>query len=139
MSNPAYNYALKALVRREHSAVELRKKMLLKEFDEDDIDNALQTLQQQKYQSDERFAESLVNTRMRQGKGYLMIIRELNTHQIENPEHYLQDIDFYELCLQVKIKKFGAKKYQDVKTKAKQMRFLQGRGFDFDAITHAIE
>jgi SOS response regulatory protein OraA/RecX len=76
---------------------------------------------------------------MRQGKGYLMIIRELNTHQIENPEHYLQDIDFYELCLQVKIKKFGAKKYQDVKTKAKQMRFLQGRGFDFDAITHAIE
>jgi regulatory protein len=139
MSSPAYNYALKALVRREHSVVELRQKMLLKEFDEDDIDNALQTLKGQKYQSDERFAESLVNTRMRQGKGYLMIIRELNTHHIESPENYLQDIDFYELCLQVKIKKFGAKKYQDLKTKAKQMRFLQGRGFDFDAITYAIE
>lgn len=136
LSSPAYNYALKALVRREYSKLELEKKLQLKEFDSSDIENAITTLIQQNYQSDERFTESLINTRVRQGKGALLIKQELRQHNIDNPD--FSDIDFYELCLKVKIKKFGDKKPKDIKEKQKQVRFLQMRGFSFDEINNAI-
>jgi regulatory protein len=139
VSSPAYHYALKLLVRREQSAFELRQKLALKDYSEDEIVDVISTLQTQGYQSDERFAELIVRTRTNQGKGKLLIAAELKQHQIPNPEDYLQDIDFKQLCQQVKNKKFGTQKPKDIKDKQKQMRFLQGRGFSFDEINKIIK
>lgn len=132
-----YNQALKMLVRREYSEVELAYKLKGKDFSEDEIFAAIEKLKSQKYQSDTRFAEMIVNTRVSQGKGVIVIKQELKQHNIELPD--LSEIDFIELCKKAKTQKFGNEKYQDIKTKAKQVRFLQSRGFSFDEITQAVE
>jgi regulatory protein len=124
------------LVRREYSAVELAKKLQSKEFTEDEITQAIEKLQEQKYQSDDRFAEMIINTRVSQGKGKLIIKQELKQHQIDDFD--TSEIDFYKLCKKVKIQKFGEEKYQDLKAKSKQIRFLQSRGFSFDEISNSI-
>jgi regulatory protein len=139
VSSPAYHYALKLLVRREQSAFELHQKLALKDYSEDEIVDVISTLQTQGYQSDERFAELIVRTRTNQGKGKLLIVVELQKHHIPNPEDYLQDIDFKQLCQQVKNKKFGTQKPKDIKDKQKQMRFLQSRGFSFDEINNSLK
>lgn len=141
MSSACYNSALKMLVRREHSAHELCQKLKRKEFSEAEINQALSALQQQNYQSDERFCQSIINTRIRQGKGRRIIIQELEQHQIHNVdiESLSDGVDFFELCQQVKVKKFGEKKYASIQEKSKQVRLLQSRGFSFDEIMHAIE
>lgn len=63
-----YAAAIRLLSRREHSAAELRKKLLAKEWSPEEVDELLPGLQQQGFQSDQRFAESY--TRMRSNKGY---------------------------------------------------------------------
>ncbi len=49
------------------------------------------------------------------------------------------DVDWYELAREIRFKKFGASKPADFKAKARQMRFLQYRGFEPDHIQAAID
>ncbi len=51
----------------------------------------------------------------------------------------MQKIDWVEQAYQLKVKKFGEEVEKDPKLKAKQMRFLQYRGFDLDVIMKAIQ
>ena len=52
--------------------------------------------------------------------------------------HELQEVNWLEQAYQLKIKKFGTSVEKDQKLKAKQVRFLQYRGFDMDVILKAI-
>jgi regulatory protein len=65
------------LARREHSAHELRQKLEKREFDRDEIELALEVLQQNNLQSDARFTESYVNHRTNAGLGPIKIAHEL--------------------------------------------------------------
>ena len=49
-----------------------------------------------------------------------------------------QDIDWYALARDVAKRKFGSQQPLDQKAKAKQIRFLQYRGFNFDQIKCAL-
>ena len=51
----------------------------------------------------------------------------------------IHNIDWVEQAYQLKVKKFGEEVEKDPKLKAKQMRFLQYRGFDLDVIMKAIQ
>ena len=65
----AYDKALTLLVRREHSARELKSKLVRKGLDADESAAALEQLQSKDFQSDARFGEMLVRSRITQGYG----------------------------------------------------------------------
>lgn len=69
------------LGRREHSAWEIRRKLKLKHTfaDADQIDLLLQKLQEDGYQSDTRFTQSLIRSRITRGYGPFYIRRELSS------------------------------------------------------------
>ncbi len=132
----SYALALKMLMRREHSQLELSKKLQLKGFNDIDIKNSIDLLIEQKYQSDERFSEAFILMRHNQGKGPVMISSELKKRGIENFD--LSIFDWLELVKDIRKKKFGHNLPSDFKTQAKQKRFLYSRGFNFDEIHKAF-
>ena len=124
------------LVRREHSALELVQKLNLKGFDQPDIEHALNLLIEQNYQSDERFAEAFIQMRFNQGKGPVKIAMELKQRGIDQFD--LSVFDFFALAKTVRVNKFGENVPSEYKEKAKQKRFLQSRGFDFEQINQSF-
>ena len=132
-----YAAALKMLMRREHSKLELRQKLNLKDFDDTVINDSISLLAEQKYQSDERFSEAFILMRFNQGKGPIKISMELKSRGIT--EFDLTLFNWFELAKDVKYKKFGDSKFLDYKEKSKQKRFLQSRGFGFDEINQAFQ
>jgi len=132
-----YAAALKMLMRREHSKLELRQKLNLKDFDDADINDSISLLVEQKYQSDERFSEAFILMRFNQGKGPIKISMELKSRGIT--EFDLTLFNWFELAKDVKYKKFGDSKFLDYEEKSKQKRFLQSRGFGFDEINQAFQ
>ena len=132
-----YAAALKMLMRREHSKLELRQKLNLKDFDDAVINDSISLLVEQKYQSDERFSEAFILMRFNQGKGPVKISMELKSRGISKFDLTL--FNWFELAKDVKYKKFGDSKFLDYKEKSKQKRFLQSRGFGFDEINQAFQ
>ena len=134
--NKCYAAALKMLIRREHSQLELSKKLKLKGFDDTDIKNSIDLLIEQRYQSDERFSEAFILMRYNQGKGPVIISSELKKRGIDN--FNLSIFDWFNLAKEVREKKFGKNLPSDYESQAKQKRFLKSRGFDFDQIDKAF-
>ena len=134
--NKCYSAALKILIRRAHSQLELSNKLQLKGFDDADIKPSVDLLIEQKYQSDERFTEAFILMRYNQGKGPIIISSELKKRGVESFD--LSIIDWFELVKEVRKKKFGQNLPSDYKTQAKQKRFLKSRGFSFDQINKAF-
>ena len=132
----SYALALKMLMRREHSQLELSKKLQLKGFNDVDIKHSIDLLIEQKYQSDERFSEAFIIMRYNQGKGPVIISSELKKRGIESFD--LSIFDWFELAKEVRQKKFSQNLPLDYKTQSKQKRFLQSRGFSFDQINKAF-
>lgn len=79
-----YQQALGMLVRREHSAAELRRKLRLRGVAEEASAASLTTLQQQGFQDDGRFASSLVRSRVAAGHGPGRIRAELQQRGISS-------------------------------------------------------
>jgi regulatory protein len=79
---PAYQRALGLLVRREHSATELKRKLRGKGVEADELDSALETLQRQGFQDDRRYAEALVRSRASAGQGPVRIRAELRMNGV---------------------------------------------------------
>ena len=131
-----YSAALKMLMRREHSKLELFNKLQLKGYDEEIIDRAITQLAEQNHQSDERFAEAFILMRFNQGKGPVKIASELKLRGISS--FNLSDFDWFKSAKEIRKKKFGDLASSDFKEQAKQKRFLQSRGFSLDQINRSF-
>jgi len=133
--------ALRYLSAREHSRLELARKLTRHLQEGDDLDQLLDWLVAQKFLSDSRFAESLVNRRAARF-GSSRILSEFQTHGLNDDAVSTLRIslleDENERAFQVWEKKFGtvATSHEE---RAKQMRFLQQRGFSHSAIQFAIK
>ena len=128
--------ALRYLAAREHSRLELGRKLARHASEDDNIDALLDWLEAQKFLSESRFAESLVNRRAARF-GNSRILSELHSHGLDEAtvssmrSTLLEDEE--ERAWQAWKKKFsGAPESAEVR--AKQMRFLQQRGFSHAAI-----
>ncbi|WP_371188448.1 regulatory protein RecX [Thalassotalea maritima] len=134
----AYNY----LARREHSRDELKQKLRQKEFADSDIELVLDKLQEHDIQSDLRYAESMLRQRVAKGYGYAYINNELKQKGLHSrvirQAFASEAVDWFELAQQVYQKRFADNAIVDQKDKAKRMRFLQYRGFDFEQISAAM-
>ena len=132
--------AMDYLARREHGRVELRKKLIKFGFDADISDDAIERLVDDGLQSDQRFTEAFIQSRINQGKGPTRIRADLSQRGVSDSviEDGLYEAaqDWRALARDVRDKKFGAQQPKDFKEKARQMRFLQYRGFEHDQIQY---
>lgn len=138
------NSAIYSLAMREHSRLELKNKLLKKEYVEGvDVDKLLDELEASDYQSDKRFTESFIRYRVSRGQGKIKIINELKLRGVEsaliNISMQKSGVDWFVLASQIRERKFGETLPMDYKLKSKQMRFLLGRGFDSEMIRYAVE
>lgn len=131
-----YSSALKMLMRREHSKLELSQKLQAKGFDIVDVNSSISKLVQQNYQSDDRFSEGFILMRFNQGKGPVKIASELKMRGIDTFD--LSIFDWFKLAKEIRQRKFGDASSLDYKEIAKQKRFLQSRGFNLDQINQAF-
>jgi len=131
-----YSAALKVLMRREHSKLELLNKLQLKGYDDGIINSSISKLVEQNYQSDDRFAADFILMRFNQGKGPVKIALELKMRGINTFD--LSAFDWFQLAKEIRQKKFGDTSSLDYKETAKQKRFLQSRGFNLDQINQAF-
>ncbi|MES2365547.1 MAG: recombination regulator RecX [Pseudomonadota bacterium] len=128
--------ALDALSRREHSRMELMRKLAPHTDNPDELTALLDDLQQRGWLSDARFAEQLVNARQsRYGSRKLAYeLREKGVADdlVNAAVANLHGTDL-ERARAIRERKFGQMPASE-KEKAKQVRFLQSRGFDWDVI-----
>lgn len=143
-SNPieARKKAMDYLARREHGRAELLQKLGNFGFDSATADDAVAELVADNLQSDARFVDAFVASRINQGKGPVRIRADLRERGISGStiEIGLEDAnqDWYALAREVREKKFGSERAPDFNEKARQMRFLQSRGFETDQIQAAV-
>ena len=134
----ARNKAIDLLARREHSEQELRQKLKTRDYDADAIDEALQALQNDNLQSDERFTESHVNHRFNAGVGPLKIRHELRQKGVSDllVDQFLEPLSdqWDELMTRQRARKYGAVIPNDYAERMKQARFLQNRGFSPESV-----
>ena len=125
--------ALDLLALREHSRRELERKLDARGFDADVIAGALDRLAADGLQSDARFAEQFIHSRMQRGSGPQKIRAELRERGVDAADIGLAmealDGDWLALLRSVREKKFGSELPGDYRERARQMRFLQQRGF----------
>lgn len=140
MKGTAKQTALRLLARREHSRAELYLKLKQREFEVDDITVLLDDLAEKQYQSDERFANSYARMRLEKGYGPIRIRQELVEKEVHADliDQALKGIDWFEAAHLVRQKRFGLASPEGYQEKAKQMRFLQYRGFSSDQIKQAV-
>lgn len=137
-----YQTAIRLLTNREHSCLELKNKLLQKGLPRDKVEVVLAELQQQKLLNDNRFCEIFIRSRIGKGQGPLRIREELRQRGITNEmaDQYFNDaaIDWREQILVVRQKRFGKQLPKDFNERAKQIRFLQYRGFGLEQIINAL-
>jgi regulatory protein len=133
--------ALKLLSMREYSRLELRQRLLPHVEDEAVLESLLDDLEARQWLSEQRFVEQIVHAR--QGKyGSLRLAHELREKGVST-ERIAAALDTFrqdelEAARAVWQRKFG-KLPEDAKERAKQMRFLQSRGFGAEVIRKVLK
>ena len=135
--------AMDLLAFREHSMQELITKLLRKFPGCEHIDSQLQQLATENLQSDQRFAEAFVRSRVYKGQGPLRIRNELRQRGIASTliELTLEQagVDWFAVISELSARKYGDAPVRDEKDKAKRIRFFQYRGFSYELIKHTLD
>lgn len=130
--------ALRLLAQREHTRFELVRKLTSRGYLQADIHRILDKLAAEGWQSDARFLEAYIVERAKKGYGPLRILSELQQRGLDSEQiqsALLQaSIDWSHFLRALHQKKFHQVIPQDYREKAKQIRFLQYRGFDLAQI-----
>lgn len=134
--------ALKLLARREHSARELKRKLAARGITDDAAAAAVEHAIAENWQSDARYAGMLVRTRVAGGYGPVRIEAELEVAGVPGDQIRAAldaaEADWRALAVEVHAKKFGRPPKSSAE-RAKQYRYLQGRGFDSSQISAALK
>ena len=156
------------LSRREYGKAELKQKLIDKEQDPEKIDALLDEFEEKGYQSDYRTTLMLIRENIRKGRGRGRIKQEFYRKKIAMPgnidelidmantesdefsefvdddaDNLVDGVDWLKLAVIARTKKYGNEIPIEQKEKAKQLRFLQYRGFNTDicfaALNHTTE
>jgi len=132
--------AIAHLAQREHSRAELARKLARHAGDPDEIPPLLDELVRRKLLSDDRYAEVRANALGRKF-GAARIAWELRAKGVGNAAiaQATREVRATELsrAREAWVKRFG-RPPRGAAERAKQIRFLQGRGFSFDTIRRVI-
>ncbi len=151
------------LSRREYGKAELKQKLIDKEQDPDQIDALLDEFAEKGYQSDYRTTLMLIRENIRKGRGRGRIKQEFYRKKIAMPsnvdelidmanaesdefsefvddssDNLVDGVDWLKLAVTARTKKYGEDIPTEQKDKARQLRFLQYRGFNTDICFAAL-
>lgn len=133
--------ALRYLSMREHSRLELSRKLQRYALEGEDVAALLDWLESGQFLSQSRFAESLVHRRSARF-GNNRIVQELQSHGIQGEAlggiKLSLQADETRRAREVWLGKFGAPA-DDAAGRVRQMRFLMQRGFSHRAISAAMK
>lgn len=134
--------AIQLLSRRDHGQHELSQKLASKGYLPQEIDQAVQFCFEHGYLDDLRYAKSQIRQHVSKGHGERRIRQELLFKQVAdsviNRAFAEEPQDWFELAKMVAMKKFNGVKAKEQKEYAKQIRFLQYRGFSFEQVDYAF-
>jgi regulatory protein len=134
--------AVRLLAGREHSRAELARKLDERGAPGELIDEVLASLAERGLQSDERYAEALVTSRIGRGQGPVRIGRELAERGVAAVviEAALEAVeaDWRQLARATRRKRFGAEPPSEWNERVRQSRFLEYRGFNSAQIRFAL-
>ena len=130
------------LARREHSRLELYQKLKKKKFEPNIINAELDKLSDEGLQSDERFAEAFLRSRIDKGKGPNIILSELLQKGVDellvsNVLESISEGQWCEVAYETMNKKLGNESELDYDKQLKLMKFLNNRGFTRSQIERA--
>lgn len=151
------------LSRREYGKAELKQKLIDKEQSPDRIDALLDEFEAKGYQSDYRTTLMLIRENIRKGRGRGRIKQEFYRKKIampsnidelidmantesdefsefvdEDEDSLVEGVDWLKLAVIARTKKYGDDLPIEQKDKARQLRFLQYRGFKNDICFQAL-
>ncbi len=134
--------ALRLLARREHSTQELRYKLTGRGYPAALAEQVVAALRDEGLLSEERFAEAYVRTRFERGFGPLRIEAELRERGL--PPGLIDsalagaEFDWSGSARRQRHKRFGRLPVGNFAERARQMRFLQQRGFSGEQLRAAL-
>ena len=116
---------------------------MMRDYDEAAVQSVVATLGRENLQSDGRFAEVYIHSRIEKGHGPVRIKQELRERGI-NDDLINLHLDMHapewdQHATRAREKRFGKKLPEDFNARAKQMRFLQQRGFSGEQIRKTFE
>jgi regulatory protein len=132
--------AMNYLARREHTRQELHQKLMRRFPDSALVAEQIQRLSDQNLQSDARFAENFVLYRAGLGFGYRHVRQDMRQRGLNDAQIALAfdcaEINWVILAEKVYLKKFGESSPEDIKARAKRVRYMQYRGFGAEEYQH---
>jgi regulatory protein len=135
--------ALFLLARREHSFQELESKLGRSFSDKSMVLEQLQALADEGLQSDQRYAEIAVRSALTKFHGLVRIKNQLRSNGI--PAALIEktvveaDVNWVEQLKRLSLRKYGDTPCEDMKEKAKRMRFFQYRGYSLSDIYAVLD
>ncbi|MGO1283294.1 MAG: regulatory protein RecX, partial [Psychrobacter sp.] len=151
------------LSRREYGKAELKQKLIDKGQEPEKIDALLDEFEEKGYQSDYRTTLMLIRENIRKGRGRGRIKQEFYRKKITMPgnidelidmanaeseefsefvddsdDNLVEGVDWLKLAVIARTKKYGDGVPLEQKDKARQLRFLQYRGFNTDICFAAL-
>jgi regulatory protein len=141
-SAAARSAAIGLLARRDFASGDLRSRLERKGFEAAAVAAAVADLVEERALDDARYATNYVSYEAARGHGPLRIAAELKS--LELPNELIETAlaggpDWRALAGEVCRRKFGPEPPADWSEKARQMRFLQYRGFSSDHIRSALD
>src|SRR5690606_35862482 len=135
--------AVGLLARREHSRLELERKLASRGYDGGLITETLDGLEQSGLLDGQRFMDSFIESRVGRGLGPVRIRSELVQRGIASAAAAealaAADHDWRRLAAAVRRKRFGPDAPREFRERARQARFLEYRGFRAADIDAALE
>ena len=133
--------ALRMLARREYSRREMQDRLSSSDVDDAEVQSVLDEFESKGWLSERRFVDAVVQTRRRRF-GAARVLHELRDKGVSeeglaNAREELADSEI-EAARGVWQKKFGQRP-TTLAERAKQTRFLAGRGFSADVIRNVLD
>ncbi|HXG29644.1 MAG TPA: regulatory protein RecX [Nevskiales bacterium] len=136
------DHALRLLARREHSTLELERKLLQRGYSPELIESTLSGLAAEGLLSETRYAGEWVRSRIARGQGPAKIRTELRHRGLTDAQIRqalaAAEVDWGRLAAEVRRKRFGAALPASLVERARQTRFLEARGFTAEHIRQAL-
>ena len=141
-ANQAQPTALRLLTQREHSQRELYQKLSQRGFPREVIEHTLNTLRDEGWQSDARFAASYLRSRLARGHGALTIAAELRSRGVDaeaiEAAWQEESPDWFALAVTQRRRQFGSAALS-ADERRKAYRHLTQRGFRHDEAMAALD
>ena len=140
--NACKKKSLDLLSRRDHSSLELKRKLLDRGFSIELVDRTIKLLLNKKYLDDHRFAREFFHFKYSAGQGPIKIKSELRRKGIDKDliDSLFNDLeyDWSRLAEKVLNKKFKNSAIDNINEYAKRLRYLESRGFEREQVISVI-